>query len=84
MILSPVAKNIGNLHDAIRVLIGEGTKQNGVHDAEERRVSADSQSKREEDKCRDSGRLRENANGEADVLPHGVSIDHRLFSGVSR
>ena len=55
---------------AVRVLVGEGTQQQGARDAEDRRVRADAKGQRQDRRDRKSGRGGKGSDRVAEVRPH--------------
>ena len=63
---------LGDLNDAVGIVIGKRLQEDAVDDAEDRRVGADTEAEGQDDDRRESGGLGEATNGETQILQQGA------------
>ncbi len=69
----------GELDDAVGLREWKRAEENAVDDGEDGGVGSDAESEGEHGGCGEAGRLRQDAEAEADVLPQG---SHKGFHGI--
>ena len=71
-------RNVPNLHDARRILVGERSQQHGVHHGENRGVGADTQCEEEDSRSREAWITSENPEAMAQIRDQVTMSSHPM------